>query len=387
MQKGNAAYIKTMNKRLILKCVMEEDAISRAAIAKKLSLSKPTISTLVNDLLEDQWLIETGNGSASREGGRKPVNLTFNAKRSYIVGIDIGGTNVGMGITDLNGHVCAFREFPTQQHLEHNLFEEMKRNVDSMKDQLRIDDTKILGIGAGIPGVTNIKEGIVVEAPALKWKRFPIVAELEKTFQLPIHVDNDVNINVLGEHWMGIGKNKVNLVYVAIGTGVGSGIMINGNLYRGTNYSAGEIGYLVTDKEYAKAYHPVHKGYGFLESVSSGSSISMQISKKLGKELSAKQAFELYNEGDEAAVEVIDQALEHLAIGISNYVSLFDPEIIILGGGVSGSFSLIHKKVMDIMNRYAPQQCEVVRTSFGKEAGVIGSVALFLNEFEGLFEI
>ncbi|NGP45461.1 ROK family transcriptional regulator [Bacillaceae bacterium SIJ1] len=387
MQKGNAAYIKTMNKRLILKCVMEENAITRAAISKKLSLSKPTVSTLVNDLIDEQWLIETGNGSASKEGGRKPVNLSFNATRSYIIGVDIGGTSVGLGLTDLKGKVCAFREFPTQQHLHHHLFEEMKRHVESMKDQLRISDEKILGLGAGIPGVTNSRDGIVIEAPALKWKKYPIKEKLEQTFRLPVHVDNDVNTTVLGEHWIGIGKHKKNLVYVAIGTGIGSGIMINGTLYRGSNYSAGEIGYLVTDRKYAKEYHPVHEGYGFLESVAGGASMSAQLSKRIGIEVTAKEAFELYDKGNKEAIAVIDTALENLAIGISNYVSLFDPELIILGGGVSNAFTLIHKKVMDSMKRYAPQTCEVVKTSFDKEAGVIGSVALFLNEFEGLFNI
>ncbi|SFB10671.1 glucokinase [Lentibacillus halodurans] len=387
MQKGNAAYIKTVNKRLILKCVVEEAAVTRAAIAKKLSLSKPTVSALVNDLIEDEWLVETGNIAASKDGGRKPVSLTFNAKRSYIAGIDIGGTNVELGITDLSGKVCAFREFPTQQHLDHNLFEEIKRHVESMKDQLRIKYSDILGIGAGVPGVTNINEGVVIEAPALKWKDYPIRELLIQTFHLPVFVDNDVNINVLGEHWKGVGKNKQNIVYIAIGTGVGSGLMVNGQLYRGSNYSAGEIGYLVTDKNEGNEYHPVHKGYGYLESVASGSSISMQMSERLHENITAQKAFELYIEGHEEAIEIIDQALANLAIGITNYVSLFDPELVILGGGVSGSFSIIHKKVMDVMKRYTPQQCEIVRTSFGKEGGVIGAAALFFNEYEGLFKI
>lgn len=387
MQKGNAAYIKTMNKRLILECIKAGDAISRADISKRLSLSKPTVSTLVSQLLEDNLIYESGSGQAASVGGRKPVNLMFNPKQSYIIGIDIGGTNVSLGIADLNGDVCAFREFPTQQHLEHNLFKEIKRCVESMKDQLGVDDSKILGVGAGVPGVTNVVEGIVREAPALKWKRFPITERLKEVFDLPIHVDNDVNINVLGEHWKGIGKDKSNLIYIAIGTGIGSGIMINGNLYRGSNYSAGEIGYLVTDRVHAKEFYPVYDGYGFLESISSGSSISNQLSKKMNKTVTAKEAFDLYNKKNKDAIETIDLALENLAIGLANYVSLFDPELIILGGGVSGSFSIIRKQIVDIMKRYTPGECAVVQTTFGKEAGVIGAVALFLKEHDTLFNI
>ncbi|MEW9677188.1 ROK family transcriptional regulator [Lentibacillus sp. L22] len=384
MQKGNAAYIKAINKKLVLQCIKEGDAITRADISKRLSLSKPTVSTIVNQLLESNLIYESGNGQATSMGGRKPVNLMFNPKQSYIIGIDIGGTNVTLGITDLNGDVCAYRDFPTQQHLGEHLFKEIKRNVESMIDQLRIEDKKILGIGVGTPGITNVAEGIVLEAPALKWKSFPIKDKMKEIFNLPIEVDNDVNINVLGEHWKGIGKDKSNLIYIAIGTGIGSGVMIKGNLYRGSNYSAGEIGYLVTDRVRAKEFHPVYEGYGFLESIASGSSISKQLLEKTGKNVTAKEAFALYNQGHEDAIEIINLALENLAIGLANYVSLFDPELIILGGGVSGSFSIIQKQITDIMKRYTPGACEIQQTTFGKEAGVIGAVALFLKEHETL---
>lgn len=387
MQKGNAAYIKKMNQKLILKCVMNEQSTSRANISKKLALSKPTVSALVDELLEDDWIYETGNGEASTNGGRKPVNLMFNPEKSYIIGIDIGGTNVASGITDLNGKVCAYRDFPTQVNLEHNLFVGIKQSVKSMIQELGIDESKILGLGVGIPGITNVKEGTVKEAPALKWKDFPIRERLKEIFDLPIYIDNDVNINALGEHWKGVGRNKKNLIYIAIGTGIGSGIMINGKLYRGSNYSAGEIGYLVTDRVHAKNYHPVYAGYGFLESVASGSSIGNQLSERLGRTVSAKDAFDLYQKQDQTAVEVVDFAIENLSLGIANYVSLFDPELIILGGGVSGSYSIIRNQMVDIMKRYTPKECEIVLTTFGKEAGVVGAVALFLKEFDTLIDI
>jgi len=228
MQRESVAYIKTKNIRNVLNCIVEEDAITRADIAKKLNLSKPTVSAIVKELLRDCWIYETGSGDASAGGGRKPVQLAFNAKRSFIIGIDIGGTNVTLGITDLNGSVCAYREFPTQQHLKNNLFEEIKRYVESMKSQLGINDSQILGLGAGVPGITNVEEGIIVEAPALSWKRFSIHEKFQEIFDFPIYIDNDVNSVVLGEHWKGAAKDKSNLIYIAIGTGIGSGIILNG---------------------------------------------------------------------------------------------------------------------------------------------------------------
>jgi len=387
MQRESVAYIKTMNTKNVLKCIVEDVATTRADISKRLGLSKPTVSSIVKQLLEEGWIYETGSGDASAGGGRKPVQLEFNAKRSYVIGVDIGGTNVTLGITDLNGDVCAYRKFPTQQHLHENLFKEMERCVDSMKSQLSLSDSDILGLGAGVPGVTNVGKGLVQEAPALNWKRFPVREKLQEIFDFPIYVDNDVNSVVLGEHWKGVASDKSNLIYIAIGTGIGSGIILNGDLYRGSNYSAGEIGYLVTDREPVKEIQPVFEGYGYLESVASGSSISYQLSSRLKRNVTAKEAFRLYEEGDADAVSVIDFALEHLAIGIANYVSLFDPEIIILGGGVSRSFQLIGEQLIDIIRQHTPRECEVVQTALGEKAGIIGATALFLKEHDLLLNI
>lgn len=387
MLKGNSANLKAINTKHVLKCIVDNEANTRADIAKRLNFSKPTVSSIVNQLLEDKWIYETGNGSASPEGGRKPIQLAFNAKRSYIIGIDIGGTNVLLGMTDLNGEVCASRQFITRYHLNNDLFQEMKRCVESMFSQLQITASDVLGLGVGVPGITNVEEGVVIEAPALGWENFPVRDRFHEIFDFPVYVDNDVNSVILGEHWKGAARHKSNLIYIAIGTGIGSGIILNGELYRGSNYSAGEIGYLVTDREDVKNFQPVFKGYGYLESVASGSSIGRQLSSRLGREVTAKEAFELYRNNDPEAVKIINCAVENLGIALANYISLFDPELIILGGGVSRSFSAIQERVLEIIKQYAPQQCEIMQTSLGENAGVIGAAALFLKKHELIFHI
>lgn len=285
------------------------------------------------------------------------------------------------------GNVCAYSEFPTQQYIANGFFEQMKYKIDAMIKENRIEKSKILGMGVGIPGITNVESGVVQDAPALGWKNFPVKEKLKEFFDIPIYIDNDVNINVLGEQWKGAGKGKSNLIYIAIGTGIGSGIMINGELYRGSNYSAGEMGYMVTDRQYANKYYPVYEGYGFLESVASGSSIGNSLTRKLGYKITADEAFSLYEQGNSAVKDVIEEAVDHLSIGIANYISLLDPEVVIVGGGVSGSFSLFEQTIKDAISHYTPQKCKVVKTTFGKEAGVIGAVALFLKEYGGIFKI
>lgn len=377
---------KFSNKRLVLKCIAEKKAINRAGIAKLLNLSKPTVSDLVKQLLDEEFIFETGSGESLAIGGRKPVQLAFNPKRYYIVGVDIGGTNVVMGLLNLDGEVSAYREFSTQEYLSKSLFPKIKESVDSMIEEIGLSEDKILGLGVGVPGITNIEDGIVIDSPALKWKNFPIKAELKSFFNYPIYVDNDVNSIVLGEHWKGAAKDKSNIIYIAIGTGIGSGIILNGNLYRGSHYSAGEMGYLVTSREDYQKFKPIHKGYGHLESIASGSSIAYQLSKKLNKTVSSKEAFELYQEGNEHALEVIDFAIDNLAIGIASSISLFDPELIIIGGGVSQSFPIMREQLMNSINQYTPNSCVVIQSTLGESAGVIGAAALFLKEHDSLLK-
>ncbi|SIT74491.1 ROK family transcriptional regulator [Edaphobacillus lindanitolerans] len=387
MQNFNEETNKNRNSRQVLQYVQNSEPTTRTEIARKLSLSKPTVSTIVAELVEEGWIIETGSGESSASGGRKPVNLMFNPKKAYCIGVDIGGTKVAVGITDLRGKLESYRTFPAQEHQDDSLFKMIKHMVDEMQEELSISDSQIFGVGAGVPGVTDMETGIVEEAPALGWKEFPIKEKLQNVFPFPVYVDNDVNIGALGEHWRGLGRNKRNLIFIAVGTGVGSGIILNGQLFRGSHYSAGEIGYMVTDRSLAKSYEPAYAGYGFLESVSGGTSIGTALSGRLGRRVSAEEAFELYRAGNPEALEKLGPALEHLGIAIANYVSILDPELIILGGGLSQSFDVIHPVVSGIVRQYAPKECEIVKTASGKEAGVIGAVALLLKEHEGLYNI
>lgn len=375
------------NKQHVLEVIIEEKATNRASISKFLQLSKPTVSEIVRQLLEEELILEVGSVESAASGGRKPVQLSFNHSKYYIIGIDIGGTSVVIGLVTLAGNVIAQQDIPTQRNLNDQFFETIAQRVEQMKVQCDVTDEQILGVGAGVPGTTNVETGVVIDAPALSWKDFPVRKKLEEVFPYPIFVDNDVNSIVLGEYWRGIAKQKQNIIYIAIGTGIGSGIILNGLLYRGSHYSAGEIGYLVTSKEDFNRYQPIHEGYGHLESISSGSAIGYQVSKLLHRPVSAKEAFRLYTSGNKQVKEIIEEAIDNLAIGISNYVSLFDPEIIIIGGGVSHSYSLFNEQLTQSIKRYSSKECTIEQSSLGNIAGVIGAAALFLKEHNSFITI
>lgn len=375
------------NKQRVLQVIIDEKAVNRASISKLLNLSKPTVSDIVKQLIEEELIIEAGVADASASGGRKPVQLGFNDTKYYIVGIDIGGTSVVIGIVNLKGEVIAQQDIPTQRNLNDQFFITIAERLSQMKTQYNITDESILGMGVGVPGVTNVEQGIVINAPALSWENYPVREKLEEVFPYKIYVDNDVNSIILGEYWKGSASDKRNIIYIAIGTGIGSGIILNGELYRGSHYSAGEMGYLVTSREDFQKFRPIHQGYGHLESIASGSAIGHLVSKELNRPVTAREAFKLYESGDEKVKKTIDFSLENLAIGMANYVSLFDPELIIVGGGVSHSYSVFHKQLIQAMEKYTIRGCKVEKTSLGNLAGVVGAAALFLKEHNSIITI
>lgn len=375
------------NKQRVLKAIIEKDAVNRASISKLLNLSKPTVSDIVKQLLKEQLITEAGVSDASASGGRKPVQLVFNEEKYYVIGLDIGGTSVVVGIVNLKGEVIAQQDIPTQRNLNECFFTTINNRLKQLKVQYNITDEQILGMGVGVPGITNVEKGIVVNAPALSWEDYPIYEKLKEVFPYDIYVDNDVNSIVLGEHWRGIAKDKQNIIYIAIGTGIGSGIILNGQLYRGSHYSAGEMGYLVTSREDFQQFSPVHQGYGHLESIASGSAIGHLVSQALNRPVTTKEAFQLYEYGDNTVKETIDFALENLAIGMANYVSLFDPELIIIGGGVSHSYAVFHEQLIQSLQKYTIRNCTIEKTSLGNLAGVVGAAALFLKEHDSIITI
>jgi glucokinase len=397
---GNNAQLKTLNKKRVLQCILENSPISRAEIAGKMNISKPTVSILVDELIQEKWIFEKGIGESTSQGGRRPIQLYFNEKAAYIIGTDIGGTKVKTVICDLRGKIIASTSFQTRHYLTSGLLKQIAKEIDSMIHKSKIDPQKILGLGAGVPGITETSSGVVIEAPSLNWVRYPFITEAKRYLSYPIYVDNDVNVAALGEQWLGSAKNKENVLFIAVGTGIGSGIIIHNQLYRGSSSAAGEIGYMVTDKNDMKnEFKPIFHRYGYLESVAGGKAIGDKLTSLIRSNpdhplneqenssvLSGEFAFNLAKKGDSIALNVIDEAIEHLGYGIINAASLLNPEVIILGGGVLKSAEIILPRLREIVNQYLPSSVEIKISQLGENAGVLGAVSLFLREHESIIK-
>ncbi|AOH53275.1 sugar kinase [Peribacillus muralis] len=389
---------KYVNKKRIIQCIRECSPVSRAEIAVKLRLSKPTVSLAVDELLQEKWIFEKGIGESSSQGGRRPIQLFFNEKAAYIIGVDIGGTKVKIVLCDLCGNIQAETGFLTSDYLQTGLLEQMALEIERLIARSPIEKDRILGMGVGIPGIMQTASGLVIEAPSIGWVQYPFIAEAKRFFNFPIFIDNDVNAAVLGEQWLGNALNKRNVLFIAVGTGIGCGMILNNQLYRGASSAAGEIGYMVTNKEeMLRDFKPAFHRYGYLESVAGGKAIGDHFTEAVRKnphhylfalaqssQLSGADAFSAAASGDAAAIAVIHEAIEHLAYGIVNACSLLNPEVIILGGGVLHSAAYIIPRIQEIIERYLPSPAEMKTARLGENAGALGAVSLFLREYDGL---
>ena len=385
-------------KRLFCNVLRNHQPISRAEIAEKVHFSKPTVSLLVDELVRENWVHEKGIGESSSQGGRRPIHLYFNEKAAFVIGADIGGTKVKIVISDLSGKIICSSIFNTRKHLEKGLFKQIQKEVQEMIQRNQLNKSLILGMGVGVPGVTETNTGVVVEAPSLEWVRYPFLTEAERFFSFPVYVDNDVNVAVLGEQWLGRAKNKENVLFVSVGTGIGSGIIIHNQLYRGSFYASGELGYMVTDKNDMKnEFKPIFHRYGYLESVAGGEAIGRKLTLLVQQnknhplhaeaavmDLTCEQAFTLAKAGDETALNVVEVAIEHLAYGIINAATLLNPEVIILNGGVMKSAEFILPRLQRIVHQYLPSSVEITPSQLEENAGVLGAVSLFLREYDSI---
>jgi len=253
--------MRDINRSMVLETMEKEGHISRADISRLTKISSPTVSLIVEHFLNKGIVKEKGMGESS--GGRKPTLIELNPNAGFVIGVDLGGTNMKLVLANLGGRIVKKVKGPTIHPSSNNkILNRLKGLIHSIIDDSNVDRDLILAIGIGVSGVTD-ESGRVSFAPALGWEDLPVRDLLREEFKIPVIVENDVNTAALGEKLFGVGRTVENFVFVAIGTGVGAGIIINGELYKGFASAAGEVGYLVMDNKYLKDYR---KGFGCLES-------------------------------------------------------------------------------------------------------------------------
>lgn len=304
----------------------------------------------------------------------------------YVAGVDLGGTNLRLALADMSGTMIArgssstvgLRGPEAVVHLVCTGVKSMLREVAAPPDALR-------SIAIGVPGITDVDNGIVIAASYLMgWKDVPLRALVEKELKVPVFVDNDVNMAAMGEQWSGSAKDARDFVFFAIGTGIGAGIVINGKLHRGSSWTAGEIGYMLVPGAAeipAKSDEP-----GALERMIGGEGIKTQWQKlasveepALHKEFNATEIFDRAVEGNTRAKALLHQSATMLAQAIYNISLVLNCPLFVLGGTVG-----LHSALCDAAQKMLDQWIvsgspRLVRSSLGKDAQLLGSIRAALE--------
>ena len=392
---GNAHYINKLNKVKVLDLVRNNDNLSRAEIAKRSGLSAPTVSRIVDALLAEGLIREIGEGSS--HGGRRPIMLRLAAEDNFIIGIDLGTTNIYGVITDLNARIIHELKSPT--HVPEGFPRVMEITaavIDDLMARMGRNVDRIQGIGMAVAGLINRERNIVEFSPNFNWHDVDILGVLGKKFRIPIIIDNVSRVMALGEMRYGLGRDHKNLICVNVGYGIGAGFIVNGRPLYGPMGMAGELGHIIMDID-----SRVQCGcgnFGCLEALASGNAIARaaKTSLEAGESslllelcggdtglLTAEMIAHAAKQGDALAVRVFDRAAEYIGIALAGMVNIFNPEIVVIGGGVAQSGDILFEKVRKTVAARSLNKVSrdvLIRpATFGMKAAVMGAVALILG--------
>lgn len=308
----------------------------------------------------------------------------------YCFGVDVGGTTVKMGLFQADGVLLDKWEIPTRKHMaEDVIISDIADSISKKCEESKIRKEEVVGIGVGVPAAV-IGEGYVKKAANLGWIEKNIKSELEALTGIRVKVGNDANVAALGEMWKGGGEGYHNLVMVTLGTGVGGGIIVNGRILTGTNGGCGEIGHVLANRNETECCGCGKKGC--LEQYASATGIVRLARRKLSantkktilkaESVSAKDVFDAVKAGDEVAIEIAEEFGSYLGYALADFGAILDPEIFVLGGGVSKAGEILFTYIKKYYAERTFFTCKDVKfalAKLGNDAGIYGAAKLVIE--------
>jgi glucokinase-like ROK family protein len=377
-----SSLLRSINRSAILDLIRERGPIARTQIATQLKVSLPTVMRVVDELIEENLVQPHGTNESTR--GRPRPLLTFNPSAYAVIGVDLASTKMLGALTDLSGTIQHEISIPrTSDNPEANL-DQLCTLIEKLLAEPRLPTQVMRGIGLGVPGVVTLAEGMVQWAPSLGWRNFPLRKYVQDRFNIPVFIENDVNLAALGELAFGAGRGTQNLVCINIGTGIGAGIIIGGGLYRGHHQAAGEIGYLLPSVEHLGQQYDE---FGALEYFAAGLGIARRARQTLEHtgtppppgDLNAEEVFEAARRGEGWAKQVVSDTVDYIGLAVAAVSALFDPEVIVLGGRVAYSADLLVEQILRRIQGVVPYAPRFVASPLGHHATVKGASLLVLN--------
>ena len=386
--------ISKMNRRLILDLIRTKGPINRAEVARVTGLSIPTVMKITDELRRIN-LIRVIEKQKSI-GGKRPELYEFIRNSFYSIGLDIGRNKILVVIIDMSGKIMHKKEIKTGETIPaQGLIERIIALLKEIIADSHLEDDKILGIGIGMPGLLDTEAGIVLFSPDFNWEHINLIEKIEENFSYKTVIENSNRTLALGEHWFGAGTESSNLICVNLGYGIGAGILENGEIIQGSSGSSGEFGHIILDKD-----GPVCScgNHGCLEAISSGYAIANQarslienkcetvltsLSHGDPSKIDAKLVFSAASLEDPASLDIVNNAIRYIGIGIATLINLFDPEQIILAGGLTKSKEIYEESLEALIQTYqmkfAGRKVKIKYGKLGDNGSAIGAATLLIK--------
>ena len=383
---GSPALMRRTNARTILRSLKKLGTCSRADLVRETGMSAPTVANVVSDL-DDLGLIHwIGEGVSG--GGRPPENLRFNADYGCLAGVDITADAIRILLTDLNGALLEEQnELLTKEARSPDaVIEVLRSSLKAIMQRRNLPSKKLVAMTVGVAGITNVKDGIVVSvSDSSTWRDVSLRNLLKEHFACALFVENDTNLAAIGEHFRGVAQAEDSFVFIGIGSGVGAGIFLNGQIVHGASWSAGEIGYLRIPN--ISSMQPSLYEFGALEQVLGGPGIlrswnaASNKSSQTIKLRKATKVLDLALEGDAAAQKIVLQRARLLKDVVLNLSLILNPNPFVLGGDL-GAHAALLKPTVEMLRESEVAVASVLPSSLGNSAVVWGGIAVSMQNSE-----
>ncbi len=361
--------------RLVMEAILHQGPISRARLAQVTGLSKQTTSEAVRLLEAAGWVGERGR----RQGklGRSALDYELRADAAFVLGVDLGGAKIRAALADLSGATVAETKTPTDRRGGAYVVAQIGALRRQLIEQARIDPARLRFAVVGTPGVVEVATGAVQQAPNIAdLDSLDVVGMLRREFGCDLLVENDINLAALGEQWQGRGQEQRNLAFIALGSGLGMGLVIDGRLMRGARGAAGEIGYLPFG---ADPFAPESRRAGALERVTGAQGLVARYEAAGGeKGLAAPAIFDRLAANDAAAIAVIDETARLLALATASVCAIVDLEQIVFGGSIGGRPEII-ARVERLLPLCMARPTPIARSILQERATIVGALATGLS--------
>jgi N-acetylglucosamine repressor len=387
MNKNNLISTKYINKKSIIRILREINITTRSEIARKLKVSRPTIYEYINELIDEGFIIEEGKDTLNNKVGKKSTLIRFNNKAYYIISIMIGVKNTKISITDLKCNILSKKIIKTMEWKGVDTL--ITKILNGIKDIIALYPLKmerIIGIGIGVPGITNPEKGEVIFLPNLKgWINISLAQIIKSEIKLPVFIENECRVQAIAEKEYGLGIEKSNFICIETGIGIGSGVYLNNQLLVGNgNGHVGAIGHIKIGGN-----RKCHCGStGCLESLCSTRALLEDVQKEINEKLDINEVYNLFQNGNESVIECVKKNAENLSIGISNAIKMFNPDLIIIHGSSikfgEKYLNFIRDRVKKLTYPKLNIEYEIKYSELGEDAGLMGCSELV---FENIFQL